>query len=340
VSGDRTLDSLGVRECYLTSNIGSPCPVQPYHPSVLRLPHGEPVIGTHMMPWRLLGEPDALDAADGFAVVGSVDANSIEVIATRAGGLFVRIPETERPGFVDRAVSALNLVLCEFALAGVESEPVSAHDLARGEIGEGRAAILSGVIGDHSPFDRTIGPWMAMADGRWGSRGPGAIYLALPVGLNRAKSLARVSKLLPRLIVGAYYNDVRRHAAENLIGCWIVVEQFLDRLWEEHLASITERARLERLRDPRTYSAGVRSEMLRTVGVLTPELHAKIEAARTARNRLAHRADLSSVDGNVGMEAMIALVEHYLGEPIELGRELWRGNRDAAEREVWLSRRE
>ena len=230
-------------------------------------------------------------------------------------------------------MEAFNLVLCELALAGADSAPVSSRDIETGRLNNGHAFVDHFSSRVDASFDRTVGPMLAVHHRAWMAwGGPLADRLALQPSwaLRHAKRLAQVSTTLPRLIVGAYWNDTRGHEAESLIDCWIVVEQFLDRMWEDHLGSIAEALRRRQLRDQRTFSAAVRAEVLRTVGRLPPELHEQVEVARAARNRLAHRADLPTVGAGLGMIAMRGMLEHFLGETVELGREDWRANWDRA----------
>jgi hypothetical protein len=290
----------------------------------------EHVVGTYMLPWRLIGpEFDSLDVA--VSVEHSADANGTEVLITRIGGLFARAPEHLTAAVLETVAEAFNLVLCELALAGADSAPVSSHDIETGKLNNGHAFVDHFSSRADASFDRTVGPLFAIRREiwmTWADRLADRLALQPSWTLRHAKRLAQVSTTMPRLIVGAYWNDTRGHEAESLIDCWIVVEQFLDRMWEDHLGSIPEALRRRQLRDQRTFSAAVRVELLRTVGRLPPELHEQVEVARAARNRLAHRADLPTVGAGLGMIAMRGMLEDFLGETVDLGREDWRANCD------------
>ena len=78
-----------------------------------------------------------------------------------------------------------------------------------------------------------------------------------------------------------------------LANLWIVAEQMTSQLWEQHILSQAKNGspiagRVESLNDNRTWTIGVKHEVLFQRGVLSSSAFAALNKARKARNKLSH----------------------------------------------------
>jgi hypothetical protein len=101
----------------------------------------EHVVGTYMLPWRLIGPEFDGRLDEAARVEHSADANGTEVLINRIGGLFARAPEHLTAAVLETVAEAFNLVLCELALAGADSARVSSHDIETGKLNNGHAFV-------------------------------------------------------------------------------------------------------------------------------------------------------------------------------------------------------
>jgi hypothetical protein len=293
-----------------------------------------PVRGTYLYPLKVLEADDRpTDPNDYLEVIRVVPVTGVDVAITRGGGLFARDRgQYLTPEAINRLVDILNIVTCEFALAGLVSQPVTDIDIQSGKL-IGRHISITGGWGSFG--ERTWGPYallcMAPRDMSapytttanphwppnfyWTAHGDKEI-LDTVEKLANAPLLSLVAPSLPSLVAAAAFHAARHNLSETIITSWVVVELILYHQWVGHLRSLPDSARRRRLQDTRTYSAGVQVEVLLTAGLIQGDVYDKVQSARKTRNDFAHRG-AASADGAAGcMEAMRAMV-NLLGVRVE-----------------------
>jgi hypothetical protein len=299
-------------------------------------PNWTPVIGTYIFPLRVLGVPDRpTDPNDYLEVVKVISVVGTDIAITRGGGLFARDQgQYSSQAAVDKLCSTLNLLLCEFATAGLVSQPATYADIRGGKL-IGRYASIVG--GGGSFGDRTWGPFALLsAEPRDLSApyrpGPNHHWVPnfwwLPFQnsevldevepLTNALVLNRASSGIPVLIPAAASHAWRHNFPETIITAWIVAEQLLFREWTTHIDSISDSKRKRRLMDTRTYTASVQAELLRSVGILEEEAYQHVQAARKVRNDLAHRGLATFEGASQCLDAMRAMIRRTGANPDKL----------------------
>jgi hypothetical protein len=288
-------------------------------------PSWTPVRGTYLHPLKLL-DVDELptDPNDYLEVIRVFPVTGVDVAITRGGGLFVRDRgQYSSPQAIDQLVNIFNMLTCEFTLAGLVSQPVTDLDLQSGKL-----------IGQHISI---AGGWGSFGDRTWGPHAllcvtprdisapyrteanpwwpPYFYWTSSPKGvmpsvetLANAPLLSAVAPGLPSLVAAAAFHAARHNLSETIINSWVVVELILYQQWNDHLTSLSNSARRRRLKDTRTYSAGVQAEVLLTAGLMQDDTYDKVQAARKTRNDFAHRGDASADGAAHCMEAMRAML--------------------------------
>ena len=269
----------------------------------------QPVLGCYLWPRVLLAEPDWEDAFSCTGIRWTIATPECRVLVTVNGGMFVEMPLSLRAGptgpgmreldakatFERRTTDTLNLLVCELATHGIVSEPASPVFLNPARVVDGHALITQSGGGRELYFDRAMG-WAQALLGREWYQTSIRVMPEVAVELPRSVRIRELSADAPTLVAGAYSGYSRGQLAETLLLSWIVIEQFIDALWRERLESIDSVVRRRALKDARTYSAAVRTEILQTDGTLTDDERAVIDRVRQHRNALAHRGQVG-VDG-------------------------------------------
>jgi hypothetical protein len=289
-----------------------------------------PVRGTYLSPLRFFASDRTLDPNDYLEVIRVVDVAGTNFAITRGGGLFVREDErySNRDG-LEALVHLYNLLQAEFAFHGIPAHPVTDIEIQSGKL-IGKHASITGGFGAFA--ERTWGPYVLLSMHK---RDLGTYYgqaqndywpqnfywmpcdPSLPErvhGVPNALRLRDISSTLPTLLVAACYHATRHDLAEGMVTSWIVVEEILSYLWDDHLSRIAERERRDRLADNRTYSAAVRIEVLQVAGTLPTDLCRVLHEARKLRNALAHRAVMGLQAADVCLQAMRQMLS-YVGLP-------------------------
>ncbi len=290
---------------------------------------------------RFFGTDRATDPNDYLEVLQVVDALGTDVAVTRGGGLFVRM---DRPIAVDDAEAiaiTLTLVLCEFAIRGLFSHPITDIDVQSGKL-IGRHASITGGFGMFG--DRTWGPYALLATesadvgassgmGRNDYWPPNFYWFVVDPnvldgldGVPNAARLRDVSPTLPALLVAAAYHARRHSIAETILASWIVTEEILSSAWDGYVAGLGDGARRKRLKDYRIYTASVQTEALLTAGVLHVETYEVVHQVRKVRNDLAHRSVMSQQAASACLEAMRVMLrrlaiatDHFQGWTYQSG---------------------
>lgn len=280
------------------------------------------VVGTYIYPYCLLSEPNWEDPLSATEIIQQIDTSQGKILVTRNGGLFIETPaelvheaayNTDlgnlkgKLAFEEKAAKLFNLVICEYALHEIVSEPATQVHISAGKLINGHALITS-AGGDRQIYlERTLNPSMQLLsrEGLWRIHRLHDMQITVNVAkLSCASRLAEISENLPSLTAGAYSLYSQRQLSEALIDAWIVVEQAIDWLWDEHKNGICDTERKERLADSRTYTSAVRIELLHTIGVLDTDLYSHLTRARTHRNNLTHRA---TINLDMAYETLIAM---------------------------------
>ena len=285
------------------------------------------VVGTYIYPYCLLSEPNWKSPLSTTEVIQQIDTGQGEILVTRNGGLFIEPPaELARTSpvsnvqakiaFEEKVAKLLNLVICEYALHEIISEPATQVHISAGKLIDGHALITSAGGGREVYLERTLNPSIQLVSsaGIWGMHRLHNMQITVDVAkLSCASRLAEISENLPSLTAGAYSLFSKMQLSEALIDAWIVVEQAIDWLWNEHKNGISDVERRKRLADSRTYTSAVRIELLHTIGVLDPDLYSHMTRARTHRNNLAHRATISLDMAYDTLMAMKSTIEFLCG---------------------------
>ena len=291
------------------------------------------VVGTYIYPYRLLSEPNWEDPLSATEVIQQIDTSQGKILVTRNGGLFIEPPAGLARGaapnadlgnlkakiaFEERAAKLFNLVICEYALHEIVSEPAARVHISAGQLIDGHALITSAGGGREFYPERTIIPSMLLIQGTW------RVYHRLQdkqitidvAKLSCASRLAKISENLPSLTAGAYSLFSQSQFSEALNDAWIVVEQAIDWLWKRYKNRISDAERKKRLGDSRTYTAAIRIEILHTIGVLDSDLYTLMTTARIHRNKLEHRAEINSDMASETLMAMKSTIELICGTQV------------------------
>ena len=140
------------------------------------------VIGTYMYPYCLLSEAKWNDPLSATEVIQEIDTIQGEILVTRNGGLFIEPPAelagkdsfNGDPGnfkakiaFEEEAAKLFNLVICEYALHEIVSEPATPVHISVGKLIDGHALITSGGGGREVYWERTIIPSVLLLQDTW-----------------------------------------------------------------------------------------------------------------------------------------------------------------------------
>jgi hypothetical protein len=293
-----------------------------------------PVRGTYLYPLKVLeADERPTDPNDYLEVIRVVPVTGVDVAITRGGGLFARDRgQYSTPQAIDALVNLLNLLTCEFTLAGLVSQPVTDIDMQSAKL-IGQYISITGGWGSFG--DRTWGPYSLLCmvprdmsapytttrnpywppNFYWTAHGEKGIVDAVQK-LANAPLLSAVAPSLPGLVAAAAFHAARHNLSETIITSWVVVEVILYHQWIGYLKSLSDSARRRRLEDTRTYSAGIQAEVLLTAGLVQDDTYNKVQSARKTRNDFAHRGVASADGAAQGMEAMRAMVS-FLGVRVD-----------------------
>jgi hypothetical protein len=271
-----------------------------------------PVRGTYLFPLRYLEATErSKDPNDYLEVIRVIDVNGTDVAVTRGGGLYVRCADDYQDTDADMQhyVEAFNLIACEVSLEGHFARSVTDYDV-------GPAMLIGmhiGAAGGGGWFAETHWqPFWMLASEPHGDLWPpnGSWFVVDPPGLldrvselRNVKLLTAISTDLPVLVCAAIYHAARHNVAEAITTSWFSCEIVLSYWWDEYLSTL-DGQQLARLKDARTYTAAVRTEMLLATGRMERGLYDHLNAARQVRNNLAHRG---RAERTGAQQAMVAL---------------------------------
>jgi len=107
-----------------------------------------PVRGSYIYPMKYFGLQRSTNPNDYIEVIRVIEVGGRKVAVTRGGGVFVRDHgEFGTEEGIGALVAALNLLLCELALHGMPSEPMTFVDIQCGKL-IGQHAVIVGGSGD------------------------------------------------------------------------------------------------------------------------------------------------------------------------------------------------
>ena len=293
------------------------------------------VVGTYLWPTRIIGQPQWADPYSLTSVISTLRVGKHRVMITRMGGLFVKPPRSfsdpysggpevgsedelwRKIEFEVEVARCFNGVICELALNGLVSAPASPIDISWGQLVDGHALVLGGSGGREAYLHRSVQPLLELLQDNWLTwpvRGEETLKKAARMALTRR--LSAISETLPELVAGAYSNYSRRQVGEAIADSWVVTEQVVDYLWQGHVKTVRDKARKDRLKDDRTYSASVRAEILLTAGALPEDLYVSVQRARKLRNDLMHSAKMALPAATQCVNAMREAVEFVCGTTV------------------------
>jgi hypothetical protein len=185
------------------------------------------------------------------------------------------------------------------------------------ELGDGRIHPLSRGHGAHQSDVRGLPAKVRAAaeepdTDRWWFRVSHEVATVPPLDdglldLPNSLQLATVNSMAPALGAGSYYHWFQQRFGEALFASWMVVEQ-------SRRAAGMSGSRIARLKDSRTYSAAVRTEILQTEGSLEADVAESFHDARARRNRMVHRgAPTRYEDALCGIEALERVLDAVCG---------------------------
>jgi hypothetical protein len=227
---------------------------------------------------------------------------------------------------IDSVVTVLNCLLCEFALEGLTSSPITDTDVQDGKL-IGQHASITGGWGDYG--DRTWGPYALLVSGvsdmavgyaessnpywavnfYWTTYDPNVLQCI--DGSNRAERLMEVSNTLPLLVVAAVFHSSRHNLPETVLSSWMVCEALLEHSWKTYISNVGQGSRRQRLRDHRTYSASVQAEVLLSAGLVDDGTYDLVQEARRMRNNIAHNREVTREGASIAMQAMKAMLHRF-----------------------------
>jgi hypothetical protein len=202
---------------------------------------GDIVIDTYIYPYCLLTKPNWENPFSITEVIQQIDTGQGKILVTRNGGLFIEPPAElahadpvteqamqKRIAFNEKATKLFNLVICDYALHEIVSEPASRVHISAGQLIYGHALITSAVGGRELYPERTIIPLFQLLQGTWQMHH--RVYdmqITVDVAkLSCASRLAKISESLPSLTAGAYSLFSQSQFSEALNDAWIVLDSY------------------------------------------------------------------------------------------------------------------
>jgi hypothetical protein len=295
---------------------------------------GETMLGTYLYPYRHFGMPECNNPYSATEVIRRATVEEGEVLVTRNGGLFTKPPvelcgikdDSEasfrerllKLSFMAKAARWFNRIICEFTLTEAVSEPTSPALIGVGKLVDGdHLMVMAASGGRDCSFERTSMAAVGLHQGTWiTAKYTTPEVLEAAVRQECAIKLADISEIAPELVANAYFLFARGQFSEALVDAWVVIEQIIDRFWTKRVVAISNKDRVRRLKDARTYSAAVRLEILESTAIFGPDLCSLLHLARGHRNDLAHRAVIDREKAHDGLLAMKALVEFFCGKTV------------------------
>ncbi|HAF63009.1 MAG TPA: hypothetical protein DCK95_11895 [Anaerolineaceae bacterium] len=293
----------------------------------------ELVIGTYIYPYVIFSGFNPEDPYTATEIISEISISDEKIFITRNGGLFSRPPEelvgiindqdlsrnhlNKKLQYKDNFTDLSNRIICELCLFGIISEPITPVHVSSGSLVENHAVIMAGSGGREQYLLRTLSPFMHLYQPAWYLyREIDSEILNKVIKFEYTKELIEISENLPILIASAYSHFSTQQVGEALINSWIVVEQIIDKLWEEFTEKVNSSSRARRLKDTRTYTSSIRIEILYLIGAINSREYEIFQMARHHRNQLAHRASISLDWANESMTAMKYAIEHLISDTV------------------------
>ena len=281
------------------------------------------MFGTHLSPLRRFRE-GPYDRLAASTVIRTIEGAGLPVLVTRLGGLFVQAPEhlvdlpsederwSEVGPFQQKAIEAINLVICEFVLNEVVSAAASVADMVIGSLEDDRVEFRALAGGQVTYFERTMLPFYLNQEGWFSAQLLNHQVLDHIDGVRRAQALASIAASMPLFVIGAYSNFSRLQLSEAVLDAFIVVEQMIDKLWQDWPGSASPTGPQKRPSDRAFDDVSYRIGKLHADGVLVGPIYDAIDAARLARNFVAHRGVVTDEAASTALEALRLLLARFL----------------------------
>ena len=268
-------------------------------------------IAAYLHPFRIINGPESdawnvnieqinsgtWDFAVLHEIVGGIDVGleaPYNLVVCRDGGLALPpIPELRDEL---KAVEFFNRCLAAFLVGGVYCEAIALDGLDFGSILDwryvrisGRAPAAPNRFHNHVRMQRAS-PLEAIALDE-----PRTLELIELVEASETgrSILEQIPEVGGEFLLRGATGYARRDWGVALANLWIVVEQMTSHLWEKSVVLDAKEGplisgRIDSLIDNRTWTIGVKHEVLFQKGILSPLSFAELNRARKARNKLSH----------------------------------------------------
>lgn len=292
-----------------------------------------PCLATYLHPFRVIDGPTSADwnvsveqinsgAWDYVAlqeIVGGIDVGLISpyhLVVCRDGGL--ALPPIDELRHERKAVEFFNRCLAAILVGGIYCEAITLDGLDFGSILDWKYVRVS-TQSSAAPnrFHNLIRLQSASPIEAIALEAPRKLKLADLSGASDIgrRVLGEIPEVDGEYLLRGTTAYARRDWSAALANLWIVIEQMTSHVWErkvvdEAKASTSVAGRIDSLTDNRTWTVGVRQEVLFQRGFLTPSLVSNLNRARKARNRLSHTG---TPPGEEAATSALNSVREYLG---------------------------
>lgn len=270
-----------------------------------------PCLATFLHPFRIINGPDSPDWSVSIEqinsgtwnyaalheIVGGVEVGldpPYHLVVCRDGGL--ALPPIPSLRDERKAVEFFNQCLAAILIGGVYCEAITLDGLEFGSILDWKFVRISGRGSAASNrFHNLVRLQSASALEAIALEKPRKLKIA---ELVRASEIGRkILEQLPEIggefLLRGTTGYARRDWGVALANLWIVVEQMTSHLWNRNVLIEAKEAipiagRIDSLTDNRTWTVGVKHEVLFQRGLLSALAFAELNKARKARNKLSH----------------------------------------------------
>jgi len=270
-----------------------------------------PCLATFLHPFRIIDGPDSPEwnvsieqinsgtwnYAALHEIVGGIEVGldaPYHLVVCRDGGL--ALPPIPALRDERKAVEFFNECLAAILVGGIYCEAIALDGLEFGSILDWKYVRLAGQ-GSAAPnrFHNLVRLQRASALEAIALEEPRKLKTAELVQASEIgrKILEQLPEVGGEFLLRGTTGYARRDWGVALANLWIVVEQMTSHLWHRNVLSEAKKAvpiagRMDSLTDNRTWTIGVKHEVLFQRGVLSAVAFAELNQARKARNKLSH----------------------------------------------------
>ncbi len=274
-----------------------------------------PCLVSFLHPFRIVNAPDSnawdvsieqvnsasWDYVALHKVVGGIDVGletPYHLVVCRDGGL--ALPPIRELTEETKAVEFFNQCLASFLLGGIYCEAIALDGLDFGSILDWKFIRANGQASAMpNRFHKHVRMQAASSLEAIELQEPRILKftdLAEASKVGR-ETLERIPEVSGEFLLRGATGYARRDWGIALANFWIVIEQMTSHLWETCVVSQAKDdpsidGRIDSLKDNRTWTAGVRHEVLFQKGLISKSAFADLNRARKARNKLSHAGQI------------------------------------------------